>query len=343
MNRSAAARCIQRSNRWMHGFTLVELLVVIAIIGVLVALLLPAVQAAREAARSTQCNNNIRQVAVALQLYHDAVDSLPTGADKRSLYLYSPGWAALILPHMEQGNRLVVMKGFTKDALIKIHPARFDTAPHYGKHQIFLDHIPAYVCPSSQLGTQSPDAYVFTNNLGNEHGALHYRANGGSAHVVEEFVVGQQRPDASDDYSTSGVIYPMSKVQMTQISDGTSQTILLGEHSSNGGRELQASSWGGVQPWTWGYYNYDPNYEDADFRGCLTIDGKVMTFPINYPGSFFANQSPFSSDHAGGGAKLAFCDGSVRTFTDETSLNLLQAMATRAGDDMEGDIVAATP
>jgi prepilin-type N-terminal cleavage/methylation domain-containing protein/prepilin-type processing-associated H-X9-DG protein len=339
---------MQRGKRQARGFTLIELLVVIAIIGVLVALLLPAVQAAREAARSAQCNNNIRQVALAHQLYHDSQGALPTGADVKGLqisptkgYLYSPGWAALILPHMEQGNRLAVWQGFITDALYRTHPARDANPPHNGKHVIFLDPISAYVCPSSQLGPLSPDGYIYTNNIGNEHGALHYRANGGSAHAVAELIDGQQRPDANDLYSTSGVIYPMSKVEMTQISDGTSQTILLGEHSSNGDREMQASGWAGVQPWTWGYYNYDPNYDDADFRGCLTIDSKVLTFPINYPGSFFANQSPYSSDHAGGGAKFAFCDGSVRTFTNDTPLNLLQAMATRAGGDMEGDIIPA--
>jgi prepilin-type N-terminal cleavage/methylation domain-containing protein len=321
------------------AFTLVELLVVIAIIGVLVALLLPAVQAAREAARSTQCNNNIRQVALALQLYHDSKDALPSGADTRSVFLYSPGWAAMVLPHMEQGNRLATMKGFTNDALIKIHPARVEAAPHRGKHPIFLDAIPAYVCPSSLLGTQSPDGYVFTNAPGSDHGALHYRANAGSAHALEELVDGSQWPDANDMFSTSGVIYPRSKVQMTQISDGTSQTILLGEHSSNGGRELKASGWGGVQPWTWGYYNYDATPDDADKKGCVLVDSKVVTYTINYPGSFFASQTPFSSDHAGGGAKFAYCDGSVRTLTNDTPLNLLQAMATRAGDDMESDIV----
>jgi prepilin-type N-terminal cleavage/methylation domain-containing protein len=321
------------------GFTLVELLVVIAIIGVLVALLLPAVQAARESARSTQCNNNIRQAAIALQLYHDSKLHLPTGADMRSVFFYSPGWAALVLPHLEQGNRLATYQSFIRDALYKTHPARIRPAPHNGEHAIFTDPISAYVCPSSQLGPKSPDAYVFADAPGNNHGALHYRANGGSAHATAELVNGSQWPDTNDMYSVSGVIYPRSKVKMTQITDGTSQTILLGEHSSNVGRELQASGWGGVQPWTWGYYNYDAKPDDADEKGCVTVDNKILTYTINYPSSFFASQSPYSSDHAGGGAKFAYCDGSVRTLSDDTPLALLQAMATRAGGDMESDIV----
>src|ERR687898_633618 len=93
--------------RAMRGFTLVELLVVIAIIGILVALLLPAVQAAREAARRSQCVNNLKQIGIAIHNYHDAHKKLPPGSplvgpnDDPQL----PGmtWAGLILPYMEEG------------------------------------------------------------------------------------------------------------------------------------------------------------------------------------------------------------------------------------------------
>ena len=87
------------------GFTLVELLVVISIIGILVALLLPAVQAAREAARRMQCGNNLKQIGLALHNYHTAVRTFPYGADFAGTYTGAT-WAASILPYLEQQNMI---------------------------------------------------------------------------------------------------------------------------------------------------------------------------------------------------------------------------------------------
>src|SRR5689334_2248697 len=84
------------------AFTLVELLVVIAIIGVLVALLLPAVQTARESARRTQCANNIKQLAIAMQMHHDTFARLPSGGDANSGVRYVIGWPYQVFPFIEQ-------------------------------------------------------------------------------------------------------------------------------------------------------------------------------------------------------------------------------------------------
>ena len=102
---------IERCTKRHRGFTLVELLVVIAIIGVLVALLLPAVQAAREAARRTECQNHLKQMGVALQNYHDSIKRFPSGGTvpwpglvNSTTHALGPGgcWMFLILPFMEQ-------------------------------------------------------------------------------------------------------------------------------------------------------------------------------------------------------------------------------------------------
>jgi prepilin-type N-terminal cleavage/methylation domain-containing protein len=320
-----------------RAFTLVELLVVIAIIGVLVALLLPAVQAARESARSSQCDNNIRQVALALQMYHDAQSHLPTGGDADpAVVVYPIGWTIRVMPYMEEGNRLAVVQGFATNALAVIQPARIASAPSNGTSPVFMDPISTFVCPSSRLVPKSPDAHVhYSVSHANEQGALHYRANGGRAQRTDvwpdrEFIQGRGGRDSW--YSTSGVIYPKSEIKYGEIIDGTSHTILLGEHSSNNGRELQAAGWGGVQPWTWGFSPYSAT-DPAE--GFLMIDHKVLTFPINYAGTFYTNESPYSSDHAGGGAKFAFSDGSVRFFTNDTSLNILYALATRKRGDVD--------
>ena len=323
-------------NSGSFGFTLVELLVVIAIIGILVALLLPAVQAARESARSSQCDNNIRQVSLALQMYHDAQAHLPTGGDADpAVVVYPIGWTIRVMPYMEEGNRLDVVQGFATNSLAVIQPARIATAPSNGSSPVFMDSVSTFVCPSSRLVPQSPDAFVHpTATHANEQGALHYRANGGRAQRTDispdkEFIRGTGGRDSW--YSIAGVIYPKSETNFGKITDGTSKTILLGEHSSNNGRTPQSAGWGGVQPWTWGFSSYHATDATAGF---LMIDHKVLTYPINYAGTFYTNESPYSSDHAGGLAKFAFCDGSVRALTNDTSLNILYALATRKGGEV---------
>jgi prepilin-type N-terminal cleavage/methylation domain-containing protein len=337
--------------RKRSAFTLVELLVVIAIIGILVALLLPAIQAAREAARSAQCANNIRQVAIAIQLYHDAHKVLPPGGSKKSNNgngkRYHLGWPVLVMPHLEEGNRRAAIDAIMPNAIYIIEPWRTSNEPFgNGKLPIFTEPITTFICPSSELGTLSPDAKpedVPSDPQINamNQGALHYRANGGRSETADDLLLPKEkRPFKSNDnepgkfsrhawYSTNGVIYPNSKVEFGDVSDGTSHTILLGETSSAIGRTPQNPYWNGIQPWTWGYYYYG-----SDATGWLMIDHKVVTYSIGYTGLFFTNETPFSSAHAGAGAKIAFCDGSVQYFGPDTSLTVLQAMASRNGNEV---------
>jgi prepilin-type N-terminal cleavage/methylation domain-containing protein len=318
--------------RDQSAFTLVELLVVIAIIGILVALLLPAIQAAREAARSADCTNRMRQIAIGMQLYHDANKAFPTGGSKKSNdgkgNKYNIGWAYLIMPYIEETNRRDQINLFHPNAFYMIEPWRLTNPPiGFGAQPVFTDPIATFVCPSSELGLLSPNAEPIADPQCNaeNQGALHYRANGGSATL--ELIEGTFSRHAW--YCTSGVIYPDSKVEMKKITDGTSHTILLGETSSSIGRELMNPYWNGIQPWTWGYHYYG-----SDERGWLMVDNKMVTYSIGYTGAFYTNETPFSSAHGGGGAKIAFCDGSIQYFSPETSLDILQAMATREGGEV---------
>jgi prepilin-type processing-associated H-X9-DG protein len=131
------------------------------------------------------------------------------------------------------------------------------------------------------------------------------------------------------------VIYPKSKVKIEGISDGSSNTLMLGETSSAIGRPLLSRGWGGIQPWTWGYYNYEDARTPPDpLAGWLTLDHKVLTHPIGYTGSFVTNETPYTSNHGGGGVNVALCDGSVRFLTKSTSLPTLYALATRNGGEV---------
>lgn len=321
------------------GFTLVELLVVIAIIGILVGLLLPAVQAAREAARRMQCSNNLKQLGLAFHNHHDTFRTFPTGGQEGSGSRYVIGWPGKIFPFFEQGNRRAridsmttgfntTVSGVTYSALDWIMPWRLTSAPNNGADPIFENTIPTFVCPSSELGTQSPDAWSSTDPAirARFQGALHYRANGGSATVG--LIQGTQ--GRHQWYSKSGVMFPGSKTTFASITDGSTNSILLGETSSAIGRPLVSRSWGGIQPWTWGYYAYPASAT----RGWLFLDHKIVTYPIGYTGSYFTNETPFTSNHPGG-AMFAFCDGSVQFLSRSTPLTMLQNLATIA----DGNVV----
>ena len=321
-----------------RGFTLVELLVVIAIIGILVGLLLPAVQAAREAARRMQCSNNVKQLALAFHNHHDTFRSFPSGGQEVTGSRYVIGWPGKVFPFFEQGNlrnRIDSMtSGFNTNitvngvttaatALDWIMPWRLLAAPNNGQDPVFEKPIPTFVCPSSELGTQSPDAWnTATPDIRAIYqGALHYRANGGASTVA--LVQGTQ--GRHQWYNKSGVMYPESKTTFGTITDGSSNTILLGETSSAIGRTLVSRSWGGIQPWTWGYYAYPPSAT----KGWLFLDHKIVTYPIGYTGAFFTNETPFTSNHTGG-AMFAMCDGSVQFMSKSIPLLLLQNFATVA-------------
>ncbi|MHC2069866.1 DUF1559 family PulG-like putative transporter [Bremerella sp. T1] len=303
-----------------RGFTLVELLVVIAIIGVLIALLLPAVQQAREAARRMQCSNNMKQLGIAFHNYHDTYGRFMMGGTQPSV-TYPLGWVPRLFPFFEQGARYEAMEALNKDYLMTRSPYR----SHNQDNPIF-GAVPNITCPSSPLGELASDQPGVGNfPYQNIQGGLHYRGNGGSYDISYNPAADSSRPG----YSSSGIFYPESRTRFGDIVDGTTNTFLLGETSSAKDRSSSMTTgFGGLKPWVWGYYRYNA----TDW---LMIDHKMVQYPINYIGSFGTNSTPFSSYHPGG-AMFVMCDGSVSFKAETMNLDILKAIATR----QNGEVVA---
>ncbi|HUY92100.1 MAG TPA: DUF1559 domain-containing protein [Pirellulales bacterium] len=308
-----------------RAFTLVELLVVIAIIGLLVALLLPAVQAARESARRSQCSNNLKQIALAAQNYHDAMRSFPPGYCASVAYVDGAtdttmgwGWAAFILPYMEQG---AVYEGVNFGLPIE-HPlnARAIQTP-----------ISAYVCPSD-IAPQTP--YAVPDASGNV-----IALSGVTSYVG---CIGSDESAVSDKTGT-GVFYRNSATRMADIVDGTSTTILVGE-----------KAWANAQGIWPGAIN-----RGVLVRGALN-PCQPLVAGMFYPASALvvshahlnnalidgdgsAGMDDFSSMHVYG-SYFAFADGSVRFYpsiaNDQANGDyyadslIFQALGTRAGHEV---------
>ncbi len=285
-----------------RGFTLVELLVVIAIIGVLVSLLLPAVQAAREAARRTSCFNNLKQVGLALHHYHDSLRTLPTGwigldpATGRPLPEGEPGWAwaSMLLPYLEQSNIQDSVINFGLPISDPAHAAARGTR------------LPIYQCPSDpgddffDLPDESDPSTVLlrlpTSNYVGSFGTQ-------EVHDCEGLPPGSIcRGD--------GVFFHLSRVNFADIHDGLSNTLLVGERSTKYGY----STWLGV------------------VEGGEEAMQRVVGVADHPPNTKGIHLDDFSSQHPAG-ANFVLSDGSVRLIDEHIDETVYRALATRNGNE----------
>ncbi len=278
--------------RAREGFTLIELLVVIAIIGVLIALLLPAVQASREAARRMQCTNNLMQLAIALQNYESSHEVLPPGVvDTQGPIAAMPkgyhyGWIVQALPYL--------------DERVIYHNLNFTVGVYADQNTTCTSMaIDTLLCPSDG------------NTWNASATGAAYSSYAGCHHDVE----------APIDKDNRGCLFLNSAVRGEDITDGSSNTILLGEKLWD-----QNLGWASGTRATLRNTGIGPN---GNRLGRFPAAPPVPIGSPLYVGGF-------SSQHPGG-ANCALADGSVRYMKDSISLSVFQSLGSRAGNEMVSD------
>lgn len=341
--------------RQRNGFTLVELLVVIAIIGVLVGLMLPAVQSGREAARRMSCQNNLKQLGLSAHNFESAWQRFPTGSESKPF----PGapshphnfyrWSALahLTPYLEQSNAYN-----TIDLETPLYPPTYQITPQNAIAASLL--VPMFLCPSdfgrpvSQFQDSSGSTYDWgpTNYAGNAGTGV----NGGTA------------------YRADGIFYINSSTRFASITDGSSQTILFSESVLGVGPEISADAsvmtpigdykFAGPAPLTDAVCATATQFNNSNRRGFSWVNGEYRCTLYNhyYP----PNHSDFDcvgyslsndladrfsgvawraarSRHSGGIVNVTLCDGSTRTVANSIDLLTWRSLGTRSGGEVVGE------
>ncbi|MHB8899766.1 MAG: DUF1559 domain-containing protein [Thermoguttaceae bacterium] len=307
------------------GFTLVELLVVIAIIGILIALLLPAVQAAREAARRSQCTNNMKQIGLAMHNYHDTFKTFPPGA----WGCCWGTWAICIQQFMEQ-NALYDLYHFERKWGTPIDDCRYS---HANNLPVTTTRIAAMTCPSdlpnSPLAT--PAGYTPAGRMTSHNYAANY-GNTGYAQGTVNGVVFDGAP-----FGPIGSAAQVTRiVGFNAIVDGTSNTMLVGEVLQGQGSDLRGFIWWGDASSFTAYL--PPNSTLPDRIYSLTY---CKNFPkLNLPCDISTTTDPTMfatrSRHPGG-VNVTLCDGSTRFIAETINLPTYRALSTSKGAETLGD------
>lgn len=289
--------------RQPDGFTLIELLVVIAIIAILIALLLPAVQQAREAARRTQCKNNLKQISLAIHNYHDTFNLFPNSEVGGTGTLRRASLFAAILPYLELANTYTLYD-FSLGNASAVNQAAVSQM------------IPTYLCPSAPFRREVPIPGCDTNN----RAPGTYAISTGSGNPW-----GTQA--AGNPHNGAIVSTASGRTSMRDITDGTSNTLLVGEAAWNI-HDYMFTRGPCTGQQRWGFTYWASPYP-------LSTAFTTMA-PFNPSSGGSSVLSRFRSEHEGG-VQFGLVDGSVRFLSENISQTLLDGMGTRAGGEVLGE------
>jgi prepilin-type N-terminal cleavage/methylation domain-containing protein/prepilin-type processing-associated H-X9-DG protein len=319
-----------------RAFTLIELLVVIAIVGILISLLVPAVQKVREAAGRTECQNNLKQIGLGLHHYHDDHKLFPPGyIDGNTNPNSTPdndvgpgwGWASFLLPYLEQGtvyNQIDFTQGVGLGPNVAVSQTR----------------LSVFLCPTNGV---DDNFTVWPTNIVVAYGS--YIGCNGWEECFNGAGGNPQPATGADGLSGTfglagvGIFYRNSRNKVASVRDGLSNTIFVGERSG----DHSPSTWtgavtGGRCPaWMAGQPPYSPPpgpaYDNADFDEALVLGHCNAThlpsadIPIYDPDTFYSMHSPR-------GANFVFGDGSVHFLSTGIDPNTYQYLATIAGGEL---------
>ena len=312
-----------------QGFTLVELLVVIAIIGILIGMLLPAVQQVREAARRIQCGNQMRQLSLAMHNFESAFRHFPSGVKTAEItgtgirdqsfddVRERPGlnWHACVLPYVEQAPLFERVNDITNNLT--------NPSAAYSDKDIAMTVIPNLICPSCPMGDLNdvrPDAWEEGEDAAKSNyvGIWGTEVNGNSDY--NQLADNEMIYDAS---TYSGILFLNSEVTFGEIQDGTSNTFVITERdgASIGVNTRAAATWCGVRNAQWG-------------NQCLGPVSRQLNYVINTVEDNRAAQwNAISSQHPGG-ANFGRADGSVEYVIDTIDGFVYEEYGTKAGGEV---------
>ena len=321
-------------SRPRSAFTLIELLVVIAIIAVLIALLVPAVQKVRESANRAQCENNLKQLALGNHSYHDVNKMFPNGFlsnNPTNNGGVRMNWALWILPYIEQTNSYQqVMAQYNSGSFVLY--AACSQIP-----------ISTFECPSDPL----------MGKMGGGPGADPLSSDGEGFHANYAACatgLGNTTTGGVTLTPNDGVIYPGSTTRISQITDGTSNTLLLSEHILVPDATAAQNTANSAQYWDTRGRMYNalngaemlftsgltPNTTVSDYLSRCNSFNPVAMAPCIVGGNAAGQEVMFARSYHPGGVNAALCDGSVRFVTNGISQSTFSAAGTKAGGETPG-------